>query len=32
LDVLRLNDMERPVPGPAEVLIRVRAAGVDPSI
>ncbi|MEU9145986.1 NAD(P)-dependent alcohol dehydrogenase [Streptomyces sp. NPDC048349] len=28
-DVLRLDEMARPVPGPGEVLLRVRAAGVD---
>ena len=32
LDVLRFRDIERPVPGPGEVLVRVHAAGVDPSI
>jgi len=32
LDVLQLKDIERPTPGPGEVLVRVRAAGVDPSI
>jgi NADPH:quinone reductase-like Zn-dependent oxidoreductase len=29
-DVLALRDVEAPVPGDADVLIRVRAAGVDP--
>jgi hypothetical protein len=29
-DVLALRDIEVPVPGDDEVLIRVRAAGVDP--
>jgi NADPH:quinone reductase-like Zn-dependent oxidoreductase len=29
-DVLALRDIEVPVPGDADVLIRVRAAGVDP--
>ncbi|MEU9256736.1 NAD(P)-dependent alcohol dehydrogenase [Streptomyces sp. NPDC048270] len=28
-DVLRLEEIERPVPGRGEVLLRVRAAGVD---
>lgn len=28
-DVLRLADVPRPVPGPGQILIRVRAAGVD---
>ena len=32
LDVLQLKDIERPTPGPGEVQVRVRAAGVDPSI
>ncbi|MFC0541005.1 NAD(P)-dependent alcohol dehydrogenase [Kutzneria chonburiensis] len=32
LDVLQLKDIERPRPGPGEVAVRVRAAGVDPSI
>jgi NADPH:quinone reductase-like Zn-dependent oxidoreductase len=31
-DVLRLEDIEPPVPGPGEVLVRVRAAGVDPGV
>lgn len=29
-DVLRLIDVPRPVPGPREVLIEVRAAGINP--
>ncbi|MGW6913877.1 NADP-dependent oxidoreductase [Kitasatospora sp. NPDC054939] len=29
-DVLRLVELERPVPGPGEVLVRIRAAGVNP--
>lgn len=29
-DVLRLEDVPTPVPGPGEVLLRVRAAGIDP--
>ena len=28
-DVLHLEELERPVPGPDEVLVRVRAAGLD---
>ena len=31
-DVLRLEEIERPEPGPGEVLVRVRAAGVDPGV
>jgi NADPH:quinone reductase-like Zn-dependent oxidoreductase len=31
-DVLQLRDVDRPAPGPGEVLVRVRAAGVDPSV
>lgn len=31
-DVLRLEEVERPEPGRKQVLIRVRAAGVDPSV
>ncbi|MFB9905768.1 NAD(P)-dependent alcohol dehydrogenase [Allokutzneria oryzae] len=31
-DVLRLNDIAKPVPGDGEVLVRVRAAGVDPGV
>ncbi|HEX8869585.1 MAG TPA: NADP-dependent oxidoreductase, partial [Lentzea sp.] len=30
-EVLRLREVERPVAGPLEVLVRVRAAGVNPS-
>ncbi|WP_101835230.1 NADP-dependent oxidoreductase [Frankia canadensis] len=30
-DVLRVVELERPVPGPGEVLIRVRAAGLNPT-
>ncbi|MFJ6799084.1 NADP-dependent oxidoreductase [Streptomyces sp. NPDC091268] len=30
-DVLRIVEVPRPVPGPAEVLVRVRAAGVNPT-
>ncbi|OPC78754.1 NAD(P)-dependent alcohol dehydrogenase [Embleya scabrispora] len=31
-DVLRCADVERPVVGDADVLVRVRAAGVDPGV
>ncbi|HEY3438594.1 MAG TPA: NAD(P)-dependent alcohol dehydrogenase [Actinotalea sp.] len=31
-EVLSLQDVDRPVPGPHDVLVRVRAAGVDPGI
>ncbi|HVK21815.1 MAG TPA: NAD(P)-dependent alcohol dehydrogenase [Actinokineospora sp.] len=31
-DVLELRDVETPVPGKGEVLIQVRAAGVDPGV
>jgi NADPH:quinone reductase-like Zn-dependent oxidoreductase len=31
-EVLTLRDVDRPTPGTREVLVRVRAAGVDPSI
>ncbi|MBT8160557.1 MULTISPECIES: NAD(P)-dependent alcohol dehydrogenase [Arthrobacter] len=31
-DVLQLSDIEQPVPGENEVLIRVHAAGVDPGV
>ena len=30
LDVLRVEDVERPVPGPGQLLVEVRAAGVNP--
>jgi NADPH:quinone reductase-like Zn-dependent oxidoreductase len=30
-EVLRVIEVERPEPGPAEVLVRVRAAGVNPT-
>ena len=30
-EVLELVDVERPEPGPAEVLVRVVAAGVNPT-
>jgi NADPH:quinone reductase-like Zn-dependent oxidoreductase len=31
-DVLELREIEAPVPGPDEVLLRVQAAGVDPGV
>ncbi len=31
-DVLELRDVERPSPGDGEVLVQVRAAGVDPGV
>src|ERR1700722_17752105 len=30
VDVLHVVEVERPVPGPGEVLVRVRAAGINP--
>jgi len=30
IDVLTVADAERPVPGPGEVLVRVKAAGINP--
>ena len=30
VDVLQVIDVERPVPGPGEVLVRVKAAGINP--
>jgi NADPH:quinone reductase-like Zn-dependent oxidoreductase len=30
IDVLRAEDVERPTPGPAQVLVEVRAAGIQP--
>jgi NADPH:quinone reductase-like Zn-dependent oxidoreductase len=30
IDVLRVEDVERPTPGPAQVLVEVRAAGIQP--
>jgi NADPH:quinone reductase-like Zn-dependent oxidoreductase len=30
VDVLRVVDVARPVPGPGQVLVRVRAAGINP--
>ncbi len=31
LDSLQVRDVPRPVPGPGEVLIEVRATGINPS-
>jgi NADPH:quinone reductase-like Zn-dependent oxidoreductase len=31
IDVLRVEEVERPVPGDGQVLVRVRAAGINPS-
>lgn len=31
IDVLRVDDVERPTPGDGQVLIRVKAAGINPS-
>ena len=30
IDVLHLVEVDRPVPGPEQVLIRVKAAGINP--
>jgi NADPH2:quinone reductase len=30
-DVLRVEDVDRPAPGPGEVLVKVRASGVNPT-
>lgn len=30
IDVLYIADVERPVPGPAQVLVKVKAAGINP--
>ncbi|MET7328016.1 NADP-dependent oxidoreductase [Nonomuraea sp. NPDC005650] len=30
IDVLRVEEVERPAPGPGQVLVRVRAAGINP--
>ncbi len=30
IDVLRIVDVERPVPGPGQVLVNVKAAGINP--
>jgi NADPH:quinone reductase-like Zn-dependent oxidoreductase len=29
VDVLQVVDVERPIPGPGEVLVRVKAAGIN---
>src|ERR1700742_3017237 len=31
IDVLRVDEVERPVPGEGQVLVRVKAAGINPS-
>src|ERR1700685_4759029 len=31
IDVLRVDEVERPVPGDEQVLVRVKAAGINPS-
>ena len=31
IEVLRVDDVERPVPGDGQVLVRVKAAGINPS-
>src|ERR1700686_1736462 len=31
IEVLRVKEVERPVPGDGQVLVRVRAAGINPS-
>jgi NADPH:quinone reductase-like Zn-dependent oxidoreductase len=30
IDVLRVVEIERPVPGPSQVLVRIKAAGINP--
>jgi NADPH:quinone reductase-like Zn-dependent oxidoreductase len=30
IDVLRVEEVERPAPGPGQVLVEVRAAGIQP--
>src|ERR1700721_1727917 len=30
IDVLQVEEVDRPVPGPDEVLVRVKAAGINP--
>jgi NADPH:quinone reductase-like Zn-dependent oxidoreductase len=31
IDVLRVDEVQRPTPGPGQVLVRVKAAGINPS-
>ena len=31
IDVLRIDEVERPVPGDGQILVRVKAAGINPS-
>src|SRR6201986_28906 len=31
IDVLRVDEVERPVPGDGQVLVRVKAAGINPT-
>ena len=31
IEVLRVEEVERPVPGDGQVLVRVKAAGINPS-
>jgi NADPH:quinone reductase-like Zn-dependent oxidoreductase len=31
IEVLRVDEVERPVPGDGQVLVRVKAAGINPS-
>ena len=31
IDVLRVEEVERPVPGDGQVLVRVKAAGINPT-
>ena len=31
IDVLRVDEVERPVPGDGQVLVRVKAAGINPA-
>src|SRR3984957_14138705 len=30
IDVLRVVEVDRPVPGPSQVLVRIKAAGINP--
>ena len=30
MDVLRVVEVDRPVPGPEQVIIRMKAAGINP--